>query len=257
MFIQNKLLYLELHKTGCSHVLKVLTTIPNFNGKIIGKHNAIYDVPQEQLGDINTKLKVGNIRNPWDWYVSLWAFGCMKKGGMYEQLTNKRWINKLKNPKKLFRSSAEWIAVYANSEKPALFREWLKMVLQSHRHDLHEYKRINEQAPIGLLTSRYINLYTSDIQKNGKQLQTSSDIVSYDQANNFIDIFLHNETLDQDIISLLIKLGIDENIIHQLIQAPKTNTSKRTAYQDYYDEETKALVNRMDRFIIEKHHYTF
>lgn len=257
MFVQQKLLYLELHKTGCSHVLKVLNGIPDFNGKIIGKHNAIYEVSKDQLGDLTTKLKVGNIRNPWDWYVSLWAFGCMKKGGVYEQLTNKRLINKLKNPKKLFHSSPEWIKVYETSDDPALFRNWLKMILITNRNDLHEYKRVNQEIRIGLMTSRYINLYTTDIHSERNQLHNFDDIIQFDKKNNFIDIFLYNETLDQDIKALLTRLQIQKSIIQQLVNAPRTNASKRKNYQEYYDEETRNLVAGMDKFIIAKHNYTF
>lgn len=257
MFINERLLYFELHKTGCSHVLKILSSIPNFKGRIVGKHNSIYDVPQPELGDLNTKIKIGNIRNPWDWYVSLWAFGCMKKGGLYEQLTNKRLINKLKKPKLLFKSSAQWISVYENAENPELFRNWLKMILQTNRKDIHEYKRLNENVKIGLLTTRYLHLYNHDFHKKAIELTHFDDIVNFDKIHNFLDVVLYNETLDADLFSLLTKLNIDQEILHQLITAPRTNASKRKSYQDYYNTETINLVSSMDRLIIEKHNYSF
>ncbi|MBS1730633.1 MAG: hypothetical protein JSS67_07620 [Bacteroidetes bacterium] len=257
MFINERLLYLELHKTGCTHVLKTLQSIPDFGGRVIGKHNAIHDVPAEQLGNIQTKLKVGNIRNPWDWYVSLWAFGSLKKGGLYEQLTNKRLINKLKNPKLLFRPSAQWIAVYENAEKPELFRRWLKMVLQTNRKDLHEFRLIHENLELGLLTTRYLRLYNDAFHQNGKLINSYEGIVLYDKEHYLLDTILYNESLDHDLIQLLEKLNIDNHVIQEITNVPKTNTSKRTAYKDYYDEETIDLVSRMDKFIIEKHHYSF
>lgn len=257
MFINDRLLYLELHKTGCSHVLKILQSIPGFGGKTIGKHNSIYDVPFTQLGDLTTKLKVGNIRNPWDWYVSLWAFGSMKKGGLYEQLTNKRLINKLKNPKLFFRPSAQWIAVFEDAQNPELFRRWLKMILQTNRKDIHEFRRVNDKLSIGLLSTRYLHLYNNDFQKHGKALQHLEEIVQFDKDHNMLDVILYNETLDADIIALLSQLQVDKHFIQQLNSTTRTNVSKRNAYKDYYDEETIQLVNNMDKFIIEKHNYSF
>ena len=66
MFINEKLIYLALHKTGCSHVIKLLTSIPELNGVIIGKHNTIGSVSKEVTGDVSKNIKAGNIRNPWD-----------------------------------------------------------------------------------------------------------------------------------------------------------------------------------------------
>src|SRR4030095_1676667 len=99
MFINDKLVYLALHKTGCSHVLKLLSSIPDLDGRIIGKHNTIYEVSKRRLGNLSEKIKAGNVRNPWDWYVSLWAFGCMKKGGLYDQIINKNAFKKLRYPR--------------------------------------------------------------------------------------------------------------------------------------------------------------
>ena len=88
MLITDELVYLELQKTGCSHTIKILSALNNKNCKIIGKHNTYDSIPKEDQGNFESKLKIGNIRNPWDWYVSLWAFGCQKKGGLYNLVTN-------------------------------------------------------------------------------------------------------------------------------------------------------------------------
>jgi len=257
MFINDRLLYLELHKSGCSHVLKILNSIPDFNGKIIGKHNTIYEVSKGQIGNLQSKLKVGNIRNPWDWYVSLWAFGSMKKGGLYEQLTNKRLANKIKNPKLFLRDSSEWRLSYGNADNPDLFKLWLKKLLQTNRNEIHEFKRVNKKAKLGLLTTRYLNLYNYDFQTKGKDCYTNEDFIAFDKDHNFIDFFLHNESLDSDIISLLHTLKIPEIVTNNFRDSTRTNSSKRNAYQDYYDDETKQIVQIMDHLIIQKHNYSF
>ena len=75
MLITDKLVYLELHKTGCTFTRLVLAELFSDSCRIVGKHNLVETIPQDVLGDFETKTKIGNIRNPWDWYVSLWAFG--------------------------------------------------------------------------------------------------------------------------------------------------------------------------------------
>ncbi|HEY6976245.1 MAG TPA: hypothetical protein VH396_08140, partial [Chitinophagaceae bacterium] len=127
MFINEKLIYLAFLKTGCTHILKLLTSIPDLNGNIIGKHNSIYDIPPRELGNFSEKIKSGNIRNPWDWYVSLWAFGCMKRGGLFTHTARKNLLRKLKHPKTFLSSTKQWQKVYSDAKNPELFKQWLEM----------------------------------------------------------------------------------------------------------------------------------
>jgi hypothetical protein len=71
MFISNKVVFLELHKTGSSLLRKLFKSEGVLAGEIIGKNNQISNNLLTQ-----DSIIVGSIRNPWDWYVSLWAYGC-------------------------------------------------------------------------------------------------------------------------------------------------------------------------------------
>ena len=75
MFVSEKLLYIELPKTACSQIRDLLKHL--VGGQNIGKHNR----PSEELVS-SERVIIGSIRNPWDWYVSLWAFGCDQKGSL-------------------------------------------------------------------------------------------------------------------------------------------------------------------------------
>ena len=80
MFISNKLVYLELHKTGCSHIRRILSIA--LDGELAGKHNkATKDLFTER------RVFVGSVRNPWAWYVSLWGYGCDGNGVLHQRLT--------------------------------------------------------------------------------------------------------------------------------------------------------------------------
>src|SRR5690554_3025232 len=81
MFVTDKLIYLQLPKTGCNSSRKIIEDTCG------GVQKQIHS----PLADYNTQKKIaGNVRNPWDWYVSAWAYGCANRGGLYNRLTEYR-----------------------------------------------------------------------------------------------------------------------------------------------------------------------
>ncbi len=71
MYVADRLIYLELQKTGSKQIRRLLSSC--IGGKQTGKHNRMTEL---QPG----RMIVDSIRNPWAWYVSLWAFGCLGRG---------------------------------------------------------------------------------------------------------------------------------------------------------------------------------
>ena len=92
MFISEQICFVEFGKTGCSFIREI------FNENIkSGRLTKIHDQITNDL--ISSEIiKVGSIRNPLDWYISLWSFGCLmkKKDPLYSNLTTLRL-----NPKRL------------------------------------------------------------------------------------------------------------------------------------------------------------
>ena len=259
MFISDKIIYLELQKTGCSHIRKLLASIPDCNGQIVGKHNTIGEVDAAALGNISAKIKAGNIRNPWDWYVSLWAFGSMGKGGFIGHLMNMSFLKKLKNPRNFFIPVQEWKKVYADAENPALFRLWLKMILASERKkDIREgYGKSKMSAFCGLMTYRYMKLYTYNFEKRQNTITNYDELVAFETKNNLLDFVLKNEQLEDDFRKLMQQIHIPEIQINQVLNVPKTNSSQRKDYHGYFDEETIELVRNREKLIIEKYQYAY
>src|SRR6476660_77321 len=169
MFINEKLVYLAFLKTGCTHILKLLTSIPDLNGNIIGKHNSIYDIPPRELGNLSEKIKSGNIRNPWDWYVSLWAFGCMKRGGLFTHTARKNILRKLKHPKTFLSPTRQWQKVYSDVKNPELFKQWLEMLLCTRRKDVAYFG--DTANIIGYMSYKYLELYTYNFKKTIKTIR--------------------------------------------------------------------------------------
>jgi hypothetical protein len=118
MYIADRLIYLRLQKTASTHIGKFLQSM--IPGRLIGGHRRL----QERRLAVRRYI-IGSIRNPWDWYVSLWAYGCQGKGGLYKWLTSRDLrgnnlrgkplrapgviFNELKKP------VAEWQRIYTDS----------------------------------------------------------------------------------------------------------------------------------------------
>jgi len=190
MLITDEIVYLELQKTGCSHTLEILKELYNKNSKIIGKHNTYDYIKKDDLGNFESKLKIGNIRNPWDWYVSLWAFGCQRKGRLYNLVTNqnKGKLFSKKRAKSLLREkigfnypkldSKVWSKLYLDPFKIENFSSWLKLILTFGKHDIGEgYKNSEMSSFAGLLTYRYIKLYTYGGKKYAKKICSLSELI--------------------------------------------------------------------------------
>lgn len=275
MFVAEKLVYLQLQKTGCSHVADMLAK--TIGGDQVGKHNRLDSEPGE-------RLVVGSVRNPWDWYVSLWAYGCGKQGYIHNRVTSRRdnvgvakgvlsdaYRQRHLSRRGLRRFSAErkkpvdrWIAAYSDRDDPLLFRQWLALVLDPARrvdHGEHGYDESSIGEFAGLLTYRYLWLHSRDEAsvRDPRGLGDVAALTAFDAATTLIKSVIHTESLEDDLLVALeaagYALSIEERNLVRSGSKTKTNTSHHGATAQYYDEETSAMVAERERFIIEKFGY--
>ena len=78
MFISDKIVFIHLQKTGGVHISQLLSKL--LEGE---KQPGHLQVDPEY----HSRFIIGSMRNPWDWYVSLWAYGCAGKGGIHGWLS--------------------------------------------------------------------------------------------------------------------------------------------------------------------------
>jgi len=240
MFVSEQFVYLELHKTGCTHTRKILNTV--LDGELIGSHNRA----PESLFD--GRIFLGSVRNPWSWYVSLWAFGCRGRGELYHRL---------------IRSNPDfWKPRYSDPDSASCFRDWLHAIMD-HEMSMQVdpiYGRFPFAMIAGLMTFRYLTLFchkrTEPIEIN--RLLLYSQLASYERERNFIRHFIRNESLESDIFRILDLHGVvlAEEKRSEIIALERSNQSPRlhgTPY--YYDGDSERLVARKDRLIIDKFGY--
>ena len=266
MFIADKLIYLELQKTGCTHLDSLFDAC--IQGEISGKHNRI---PVDL--DIKDKLIVGSIRNPWDWYVSLWAYGCTGAGNIRNNLTGrhiKSHIFQLRSSpfKALFGIQCEllkpvsvWLETYSDSEDVYSFRKWLKMIYSpARKHDIGEdYGLSSVSCFAGLLTYRYLRLYSRDISYlySNKRFGNFNELREYELENNVLDFTIHTESLEEGFIQILRRAGyeLSDEMLRYIYSRKKINVSDHEVTALYYDKETTDLVSEKERLIVEKYGY--
>jgi len=274
MFVSKNFVYTELHKTAGSHIGKWLNIL--VPGEQIGKHNVI-------PVDLRNRKILGSIRNPWDWYVSLWAYGCDKKGSVWFQATDK--INFQYYREQLPREMGEkyisprvilmqllydinkpisvWEQVYSDASDPENFKAWLKLIFNTERKfDIREgygFSPISENS--GILTYRFFKLFSN----LGAKL-FSKDLFDHDSnlrnlwsKHCIADYFIRMENLEDDLIEAmrLSSISISEKSKDQLLTSKnnKTNTSSRSDTDYYYDEESIQIISSREGFIIDLFNY--
>lgn len=266
MFKSDELIYIQMQKTACTHIAKLLAQL--FKGEIIGKHNV---ATPEQIK--SHPYFIGSIRNPWDWYLSLWTFGVSGRGALMYHLTKRNLLptfkTMLKHPKTgyqpwlnaLTKDVKTWRSVYSHSDDITAFRRWIALIHSSNNCNTlgqdNRYQNISQY--VGLMTYRYLLLYCYDNQQlTVMNFSQFKQLYQFEQDTCYIDYFVRQEALETTLshaIEHIRPLTTKEKSF--IINAKKANTSIRMlSINEYYDQKSIDLIQNRDRLIIEKFNYS-
>lgn len=273
MLVNEKLIFLQLQKTGGTHIESLLFDLfPET--KQLGKH---YRIPTDF--SVGSRLITGAVRDPWQWYLSYWSYSCLSKGGPFNRCVapksfsnvfrNKRMKNSynytprnfsklLKHAKcEIQRPARRWAYLYEDSNDPQRFREWLKLVFCNERkYDLFQdygFSAISNFA--GVYTYLFLFLFSKHYPKLFDKRLTASTLKSLELN---VDFFLRSENLSEDFKSLMSQsqIHLSDKLLAKI--NAKTNVSERAHTTNYYyDKESVELVRKKDAFIIHKFNYEF
>ncbi len=271
MLIAKDFIYLELQKTGGTHIRRVLKDL--VGGEIIGKHNRA-----SSTLFATGKPFLGSIRDPWEWYLSLWAYGCDQKGEIFKQLTRPK-VKPTRSSLKALewrrdpyatllvllsdsaRNPEQWQKTYQDVNDAGAFRDWLHMIhAPSCVRGLKSYGHWPMNHSMGLLTFRYLKLYCtrSDQRSILNQVSTRSQAVDYESKHCFVESFIRNEALESNLFDFLNLSGIaiSSAAKEHVISRPRTNSSSsRQSAKFYYDTASERLIGDRDKLIVDKFGY--
>ena len=263
MLIGQSFIYLELLKTASSHTRKVIEHIPDLKLETLGKHTTLNNLASPK--DWKNKKIIGNIRNPWDWYVSHWAFACMQRGGMYKRLSNHTLGHFYRSPLLVlsqlsrFRKNQSVVNnCFQDSESKEQFKRWLQFVLFEPTRDVeHTYYELFEYNKLGLYSYEYIQMYAHPHKT--EELLTQSLSLQDVKSQLIYDYLIRVESLEQDIVGCAPYIGVKDDQVSKALTTlgKKTNSSIRKPYQEYYDDESKRWIEQQDELIILLHDYQF
>ncbi|HMO06189.1 MAG TPA: hypothetical protein PKD10_00900 [Paracoccaceae bacterium] len=264
MLIHDRLVFLQLQKTACTHIAAELQQ--RLGGTLVGKHQPLGSSP-------DGRLIVGSVRNPWDWYVSLWAYGCSGQGMVHRILARGSPVSVLRravrNPRAwpaavslALRSSGEdrafWQRVYRDPDDPGAFRAWLVRLLTTHaKADVFEdWRKLPLFEHVGLYSARYAQMFTlaGAWQRQAASISTVEGFRAYLEAELLVDRFILMERLEEDLAALLCELG--QQCTADDLRGAKRNASRRRGYTFYHDAETEGLIAQQDRLVAERHGYS-
>lgn len=266
MFKCAEFIYIQMQKTASSHIAEVLMQL--FDGQIIGKHNCA-SAKQIKI----TPYFIASMRNPWDWYLSLWTFGVGGRGGLWARLTRKNSLDLLRkirqDPKNisqhwvnfLRKDTKKWQGVYQNRDDIATFRQWLALIHNpDNATELGEgYGSSDLSHQVGFMTYRYLYLHCClNPQSQYSDLNNFTALKNFDAKYCYIDYFIRQENLESNFLAAIKPIKSLSKAEKSLIRnAKKTNVSVRK-YQlaDYYDPESIDLVLQHDRLLVEKFNYS-
>ena len=270
MFINDQIIYLHLQKTGGTHVTRLLTEY--LGGTNPCKHGRLDRA-------VDGRTVIGSVRNPWDWYVSLFAYGCMGDGAIKGCLTTgrsrlalqtlraaarypDRWpkLPQLMLRQAILHDTSFWRRIYADAADISAFREWLYAIHTPQIQNMvfEDTRPMPLHGFAGLYSARVVYLY-SDIaawDTMARKISSQSSLDTFYRTHSVLDRTIKTESLVIDLAAIIADVGRLDITASILEQHGKTNASKRASVERYYDKDTIALVADRDRLVVDLFGYT-
>lgn len=255
MIEYEKYIYLDVYKSGSAHLKHLLPEITEGEQVRLRRHAPITAArPYSWTGG---KLVFVTVRNPWDWYTSLWSYACERKGAIWRFFSEALPKDELK--------------MMFDTQNPVVsFEKWLRAVNDKDfmtrviRNNLPES---GLAGIVGLYTFRFMRVttpYPTLFLKNW--LVPSIDAaIRYERWFHMYREVLRSESLNTDLKAFVAKYRQRcrfkpdaEAIIDRLAAAPR-NASTRVlpGFRDYYTDSTRQLVADKDRLFLELFDYRF
>jgi hypothetical protein len=246
-------IYLDVYRTGSTHIINLLDRI--YDGMPIQTFRHASLTKGRPLGFTGGKTVFTTVRNPWDWYVSLWAYGSDGKSAIRRHLLPHL-------------GARELDALYDASEPRAAFGRWLRFMndpAQLNRVMQEHLPQSGLASIIGLYSYRFLRVTTRypRFLLRYPLIRNPAGAASHHRMFRAYDTVLRNETLDADLIAFVEKhperfrRGAADMIRAAGTMPSNASSRSKASYRDYYTDSSAALVADRDSLFITTFDYRF
>lgn len=237
---EKKFIFIHIPKAAGTFMRRFLLTIPgskrqNQDGD---GHYTIEKVGHLVDGKLDEYYKFCIVRNPWDWYVSLYLHGRRRKAHehrLFKPLNFKNFVHKVAFPK-------------IKGEVVFEFKD-------DHTSTATLYKSMrNSKLDCGWFTHRYIYSGCPEWLRIFENCSLDVFIKQHDSWFIMDDVY-KTEQVREDFKTRFL---LDNKTKAEIDSAKNANVNtRRMPYREYYDEESRAWVAERERFLIERFGYSF
>jgi len=235
MIISDKFAFVHMHKTGGQSLGHILhDSLPNLQH--IGYHYPYHMLPAQHAG----LPVVGMVRNPWDWYISWYAFNTRPEVG---------------NP--LF-------FIISDGFQADYRRTLINLInLPSDLPESRNYRRaLIDILPDSLEGNTGIGL-TRDCIRSMDDPGVGYYTWQFRRMHGDLDNprlhIGHFENLQGDFLDIMQNLGVEQCAALEAAfdSNPRLNTSRHSHYSKYLDDELRELIAQKESTLIERYDYHF
>ena len=256
MIEYDKFIYLDMYKTGSTYLVALLRKL---KGKPIRATRHAPLTKGRPFFWKQGKYAFATVRNPWDWYVSMWAYSIKQPNVLFFRDVRK--VLGQERSKALFdnENPKESFALWLKSLSDPAF---LKSVMIGH-----PYSKTPLNSFLGFYSYRFMRVTTPHpaLFMNRFYIRTMDNAISHQKRWAIYDRVFRSEELTDDFSAFVLEnqqaMGFKERsakILKKFAADPK-NKSNRTlaSYRDYYTDELRDLVAKRDRLVIDLFGYEF
>lgn len=246
-------IYLDVYRTGSTHVIRLLKLICEAKPVREHRHSSITKGRPWPFGI--GKPVFTTVRNPWDWYVSLWAYGTDGKSAIRRYLEASL-------------DAGQLAALYDKQDAASSFRRWLHFM-----HDPANLDRLMQEhlpqshlaSRIGLYSYRFLRVTTRYPRAllRPPLVRNPQSALRYHRLNKSYDLAMRNETLEEDLIAFVtahpkgFRPEAAKIITRESMRPMNFSTRTLDTYRHYYGEAEMELVAERDRFFLDEFGYRF
>lgn len=233
MIVTDEFVLIHLHKTGGQFLARAIHQYFT-SARQIGYHYPLYLLPSE----FQALPVIGFVRNPWDWYVSWFAFNSFRPNGnpLYEVMSEGGTMG--------FEQTIRNMLLFGEDEPDS-----------RRRRD-----RLKQLVPESIVGNRGIGLTKSCIDTAcGSFYQWQFNRMFGPDHNIGRVYFGRSESLQEDFSRILKTLNVtfDSRLSDSLTNMPRVNQSPHDHYSSYYSQELADWVADAESEIIERFDYRF